>query len=77
MEVQEFIVKVKDMLFETSSTFGPATVLQDLDGWDSLGRLSLVAMLHESFGTMVDTKSLLEFQTVGDIIALIQDRLKG
>lgn len=75
MEIQEFIEKVKDMLFETNPSFGPATVLQDLEGWDSLGRLSLVAMLHESFGASVDTKTLLQFQTVGDIISLIQDRL--
>lgn len=76
MEIQEFIGKVRDMLFETNPTFGPTTVLQDLEGWDSLGRLSLAAMLHESFGTMVDTKTLLQFQTVADIIELIRDRLK-
>lgn len=76
MEIQEFIGKVRDMLVETNPTFGPTTVLQDLEGWDSLGRLSLAVMLHESFGTMVDTKTLLQFQTVADIIELIRDKLK-
>lgn len=76
MDIQEFIQKVRDMLFEINPIFGPATVLNDLDGWDSLGRLSLAAMLHESFGMIVDTKTLLKCRTVGDIIELIEDKLK-
>lgn len=76
MKLEEFVEKIRNMLFETNPNFGAATVLNDLEGWDSLGRLSLAAMLHEAFGTMVDTKTLLKFKTVGDIIELIEDKLK-
>ncbi len=76
MEIEDFFTEIGNILFVTNHNLGPATVLTDLDGWDSLGRLSLAAMLHESFGKLVDTKTLLMFKTVGDIIALIEDKLK-
>lgn len=76
MAIQEFIQKIKDILFATNQNFGPETVLTDLEGWDSLGRLSLAVMLHETFGAMLDTKTLLQLTTVGDIIELVQDKLK-
>ena len=76
MAIQEFIQKIRDILLATNKNFGPATVLTDLEGWDSLGRLSLAAMLHETFGAILDTKTLLQLTTVGDIIELVQDKLK-
>lgn len=75
MEQQEFIQKIREVLFETKRNIGAATVLNDLKGWDSLGRLSLAVLIQESFGMMVDTNTLLNFRTVGDIIKLVQNKL--
>ncbi len=75
MEQQECIQKIRGALFAINQNIDSTTILDDLDGWDSLGRLSLAAMLQESFGAMVDTKTLLNCKTVGHIIELVRDRL--
>ena len=49
MSQYEFIQRVKNCLFEENPAVDAATLLNDLDGWDSLGRLSLVVMLHDDF----------------------------
>ncbi|MEN6414618.1 MAG: acyl carrier protein [Veillonellales bacterium] len=72
MEQQEFIQKIREVLFETKRNIDAATVLDDLEGWDSLGRLSLAVLIQESFGVMADTNTLRQCRTVGDIINLVQ-----
>lgn len=77
MESKEFFTEIGSILFATHYNLDSATVLNELDGWDSLGRLSLAALLYESFGKMVDTKTLVSCQTLGDVIELIEDKLQG
>lgn len=72
VEQQEFIQKIREVLFETKRNIDAATVLDDLEGWDSLGRLSLAVLIQESFGVMADTNTLRQCRTVGDIINLVQ-----
>jgi acyl carrier protein len=75
MSQHEFIQKVKNCLFEESSAVDAATVLNDLDGWDSLGRLSIVVMLHDEFSLTVDTKTLRACETIGDLLDLVRTKL--
>lgn len=75
MKQEVFIEKLKESLFESSPDIGLGTSLKDLDGWDSLGRLSVVALLQEGFGIVVDTKTLMSFHTVEDIVSLVRDKL--
>lgn len=75
MEQRELIRRIGETLFEPDREINGATILNELEGWDSLGRLSLAAMLHESFGTLVDTQTLLKYRVVGDIIRLVHDKL--
>lgn len=77
MKLDAFKKKLAECLFEPEENIGEDTVLKDLDGWDSLGRLSVVAFLQEGFGVVVETKTLMKCGTIGDIIRLVQDRLES
>lgn len=47
--------------------------LQSADvAWDSLAIVSMIALIDECFGAMLDGSDLTECQTVSDIEALIQ-----
>jgi acyl carrier protein len=52
----------------------PTDNLRDFEAWDSLGVLSIIAMLDSSFGVHVSARDLNQAQTAGDIQKLIDDR---
>ena len=71
----DFIQKVKTCLFEERRDVDAATVLSDLEGWDSLGRLSIVVLLHDEFSLTVDTKTLRACETIRDLMELVKEKL--
>lgn len=52
-------------------------LLDDYEGWDSLGLLSTQIMAEESYGVKVGNDDLKGLATVGDIADLIQSRRKA
>lgn len=52
-----------DTLVITEQT-GP----DDVDDWDSLAQISLIAAVESEFGVRLDTKTALHLKTVGEII---------
>lgn len=36
---------------------------QDVPGWDSIGHMSLIAMLEEVFDIMMDTEDIIDFSS--------------
>ena len=71
MNKEDFIVKIAEALYEEETILTKDTILDDLDGWDSLGRLELFALIKEEFGRTIDPESLRNCEKVGDIIDLV------
>ena len=76
MNKETFMNKLKESLFEMERDINLTTVLKELDGWDSLGRLSVVVFLQEGFGVIIDSKTMINFHTVGDIVSLVKEKLE-
>ena len=47
------------------------TVAQDIDGWDSLTHMELVAAIEEEFGIEFEMKELQELSNVGRLVDVI------
>ena len=47
------------------------TVAQDIDGWDSLTHMELVAAIEEESGTEFEMKELQELSNVGRLVDVI------
>lgn len=47
------------------------TVAQDIDGWDSLTHMELVAAIEEKFGIEFEMKELQELYNVGRLVDVI------
>ena len=45
---------------------------RDIDEWDSLTALSLIAMLDENYNTTITGDEIQNFETLGDIFNLIE-----
>ncbi|MGO9904245.1 MAG: acyl carrier protein [Solirubrobacteraceae bacterium] len=66
---------VRDVTGEDTLVLTPETRPADVEGWDSLANVSIVFCLEEAFG--VDDLLLAGFETVGDLVALIDRRLEA
>jgi acyl carrier protein len=75
MSVEEVIREVfaLDNGTEILDSHGPG----GLDGWDSLGHVSLIAKLEESFGVSIDMEEMIEIESVGDLRKLLADKVSS
>lgn len=49
-----------------------STVLDDLDEWDSVNKLSLIILMDEEFGRAIDGQDIKALKTIGDILAIME-----
>jgi acyl carrier protein len=72
MEMNVFLKNFADILDDTDqSLIAKNTILRDLDEWDSLTALSLIAMADEEYSVKLtgdDIKSSITLQDIFDII---------
>lgn len=66
----EFVRRLAEALNEDESSVAESTMLTDLQGWDSVGQLSAIALIDECFNRRVSVDALRKCQSVGDLLAL-------
>jgi acyl carrier protein len=74
-QVKESICKVQPGI-EESKIIPTALLSNDLE-IDSLGRVELALALEDTFGLTLPDEELEEIVTVGDIVSLIESKLKS
>ena len=52
----------------------PTDVLRDLELWDSLTVISLIAFLDESYGINIEVTELVDVITVADLFSFVEQR---
>lgn len=72
MELTKKLALLEETLDTDEGALKPETVLDDLESWDSLAMLSLIAMLDEEFGKTITGKELKALNTVADILAYME-----
>lgn len=73
MTEQDFIEKMKDDVLFTEDDISMDIRLDNLDGWDSLGFVSFIAIAKEAGYSQVNRKAVNEAKTIGDLFALVQE----
>ena len=51
------------------------TTAEDVEGWDSLSNIQLVAAMEEAFGIEFSSREILSWDNVGDLIDSIQKKV--
>jgi acyl carrier protein len=70
----EFVHRLAEALNEEQSSVHESTVLSDLEGWDSVGQLAVIALVDEFFNKRINVDALRKCQRVGDLLTLINGR---
>lgn len=72
MKRGEFIEKLKEALeIETDKEITEETNLRDLEGYDSVGVLGIIAMVDANFGKQLAASDIQKITTVGSLIKMI------
>jgi acyl carrier protein len=77
MDKQEFFALVEDALSAENGSIGEADALVDIEGWDSIGALTLLAMIDDRYDAPVDASALWDCQTVGDLVRVVEQGLRS
>lgn len=72
MELKEKLALIEEAIDTEEGILTPETLLSDVDEWDSIAALTLIAMLDEKFGKAITGAQIKALETVGDILAYME-----
>ena len=72
MTEKEKIALIEETLDLDEGTLTADTVLEDVDEYDSMAKLSLIVMMDDEFGKKLTGDVIKGFKTVGDILAVME-----
>lgn len=72
MTNEEKIAMLEDIMDLDEGTLEAASVLKEFEEWDSLSKLSLMAMAKKEFSKKLTTEEIHTFKTVQDICDYLQ-----
>ena len=72
MDLAKKLALLEETLDTEEGVLKPETVLDDVESWDSLAMLSLIAMLDEEFNRTISGKELKALKTVGEILTYME-----
>lgn len=76
MEIDQFVVNFAAQLEDTDpSTITASTKFREIDEWDSLAALSIIAMADDEYGVKVTGLEIKEAQTIEDIFNVVKSKL--
>lgn len=75
MEISTFLQNFADMLDDTAAELITAeTIFRDLDEWDSLTALSLIAMVDEEYSLKLTGDDIKNALTINDIFETVKSK---
>ncbi len=78
MTRQEIFEKLNDVfsdVFDEEITVTAATTADDIEDWDSLTHITLIAEVEDTFGLKFSMKEVLGMQNVGEMVDIIAGKL--
>lgn len=75
MTKQQFLRHFEEVLEAGACSMNEEQALSDLDGWDSLAKMSFIAILDEHFSVTIPPEKIGEANTIKDLILLLGDEI--
>ena len=76
-EIYERLNEVfQDVFDDDTLTVTPSTTAADVEDWDSLSHITLMAAVEDEFRMKFSMKEVVEMKNVGEMVALIAARRK-
>ena len=76
MELQEFISNFADQFDDVeASALSANTVFKEIDGWNSLVALSVIAMIDEEYDVTLKGNDIKDSVTIEDLYKLVNSKM--
>ena len=76
--MNENVVRIMAETFRVKeSDIFPGLAMEDMDEWDSLMHMELIANLEEELGVEFDVDEITEMNTVAKVLNIIEAKLNG
>jgi len=66
---------MRDLFEDYSGPITPATAAKDVPDWDSLAHVKLMVQVERAFGIRFDAREVSQPQNVGELVAMIDQKL--
>ena len=77
-EIYDGLTEIFRSLFDDNDiTLSDKTTAADIEGWNSLNNLNIVAAAEERFAVKISTREINLSASVGDLVALIERKSKA
>lgn len=73
MSTEEKIALIEEIMDVDEGTLAIDSVLEDIEEWDSLSKLALIAKAKQAFKLILKPEVISEFVTVGDICEYLNE----
>ncbi len=73
ISTEDALSMLAEIFEEPRENIAPDIKREDIEGWDSLGELSIMAEFDERFGITIDTEALDNFAIVDDLLQVLKD----
>jgi acyl carrier protein len=75
MTISNFLQKLSNVFDETDiSDLKPETIFRDIEEWDSLTALTLIAMVDEEYSVKLTGDDIKSSKTLNDIFEVIKNK---
>jgi acyl carrier protein len=71
MTVEEKITLLEETIEAEEGTLTADTLLEDIDEYDSMAKLSIIVMMEDEFDKKLTSVDFKSFRTVGDILDMM------
>lgn len=65
----------REIFQEPNLEIKPELTANDVDKWDSLSHLTMIARVEETFGVKFKLKEMVKMKNVGDMLVLIEEKV--
>lgn len=65
----------QDIFDDDSIQLSEQTIISEIDGWDSLIHISIIAAIQDEFSISFDMDEITKFNRVEDMISAIEEKL--
>jgi len=69
------LITIFENVFDEEIEVAPELTAKDVDGWDSLTHIRLLLTTEKSFNIKFSTSEIGKLERVGDLVALIKQRV--
>ncbi len=72
MDREQFLRRVEEALDAPSDSFSETNRLEDLEGWDSIGLLVVIAVIDKHYGVTLGADAIANCRTLADLALLVE-----